>query len=201
MDVWELRGTTRVPPIVILSACDTHGIDAASHATVGNGFLALGARTVLATLLPVGGLSSAGFIARLVYRIADFLPAALRAETRVLNWTEVIGEMIRMLLATEMLDQLVSFPTPKGTPRWQMQFKANGDINMGDEMWFDNLIENIAAYRGEQKDAVEQRAKGVMAHSEAIRYAQLGSPETILIDDGRIRASVMEEYGAHPNSI
>ena len=106
-----------------------------------------------------------------------------------------------MLLATEMLDQLVSFPTPKGTPRWQMQFKANGDINMADEMWFDNLIENIAAYRGEQKDAVEQRAKGVMAHSEAIRYAQLGSPETILIDDGRIRASVMEEYGAHPNSI
>lgn len=82
MDVWELRGTARVPPIVILSACDTHGIDAASHATVGNGFLSLGARTVLATLLPVGGFSSTGFIARLIYRIADFLPAALRGKAR-----------------------------------------------------------------------------------------------------------------------
>ncbi|HUZ31173.1 MAG TPA: CHAT domain-containing protein [Xanthobacteraceae bacterium] len=197
-DVWELRGTVRVPPVVILSACDTHGIDAASHATVGNGFLALGARTVLATLLPVGGLSSAKFIARLVYRIADFLPAALRAEWRVLNWTEVIGGMIRMLLATEMLDQLVSFPTPKGTPRWEMQFAANGDINSGDESWFDNLIENIAAHRKERKEAIEQKANGVVACSEAIRYAQLGSPETILIDDGRIRASVMDEYNAAP---
>src|SRR5262249_12946036 len=41
VDIWELRGHARVPPIVILSACDTHGIDATSHATVGNGFLAL----------------------------------------------------------------------------------------------------------------------------------------------------------------
>jgi len=39
IDVWRLRGEMRVPPIVILSACDTHGLDSPSHATVGNGFL------------------------------------------------------------------------------------------------------------------------------------------------------------------
>jgi hypothetical protein len=77
IDVWELRGQVRVPPIVILSACDTHGIDASSQATVGNGFLFLGARTVLATLLPVGGNASAIFIGRLIYRLADFLPTGL----------------------------------------------------------------------------------------------------------------------------
>ena len=60
IDVWELRGKVRVPPIAILSACDTHGIDASSQATVGNGFLAIGARTVLATLLPVGGAGISG---------------------------------------------------------------------------------------------------------------------------------------------
>ena len=38
IDVWSLRARVRVPPVVILSACDTHGLDSPSHATVGNGF-------------------------------------------------------------------------------------------------------------------------------------------------------------------
>lgn len=75
-----------------------------------------------------------------------------------------------------------------------MQFAANGDINSDEETWFDNLIYNIAAHRGERRQAVEHKAQGVMARSEAIRYVQLGYPETILVDDGRIRARVMEEY-------
>jgi CHAT domain-containing protein len=62
VDVWQMRGAVRIPPIVVLSACDTHGIDALSHATVGNGFLALGARTVLATLLPVDGFASGAML-------------------------------------------------------------------------------------------------------------------------------------------
>jgi hypothetical protein len=91
---------------------------ASSQATVGNGFLAIGVRTVLATLLPVGGVSSAVFIARLLHRIADFLPAALRAEERTLDWTEVISGMLRMLLASEIVSELVeartaTFPSAK----------------------------------------------------------------------------------------
>jgi CHAT domain len=61
MDVWQLRGRVRVPPIVILSACDTHAADR-SHATAANGFLTLGARAVLGTLLPIGGPSAAMFL-------------------------------------------------------------------------------------------------------------------------------------------
>ena len=60
IDVWSLRGQMRVPPIVILSACDTHGLDSPSHATVGNGFLFLGAVTVVASLLPLGGIQLCG---------------------------------------------------------------------------------------------------------------------------------------------
>lgn len=194
VDVWDLRGSVRVPPIVILSACDTQGIDASSHATVGNGFLALGARTVLATLLPVGGVASASFIARLVYRIADFLPAVLRAEKRVLNWTEVIAGMLRMLLASEMLDALVGPPAPSESPRGEIQTATNMDINTGDENWFDNLLDRIAKHRGDTRETVEAKARSVLVRSEAIRYLQLGNPETILIDDGTIVARVMKEY-------
>lgn len=130
IDVWELRNKVRVPPIVILSACDTHGIDASSHATVGNGFLFLGARTVVATLLPVGGHASAALVARLVFRIADFLPAVLAGKQRVLCWTEVVSGMQRMLLASEVLDVLVGPPSGTTSPRGKLQLAANMDINV-----------------------------------------------------------------------
>jgi hypothetical protein len=195
IDVWNLRGKVRIPPIVILSACDTHGIDASSHATVGNGFLALDARTVLATLLPVGGVASAAFIGRLIYRIADFLPAMLKAAERVLNWTEVIAGMLRMLLASEMLDRLVGPPAPVDSPRGEIQTSANIEINTHDEEWYDKLLDRIAAQRGETRERIESRAAAILARSEAIRYVQLGNPETILIDDGTIHNRILSEYG------
>lgn len=194
VDVWQMRGKVRVPPIVILSACDTQGIDASSHATVGNGFLALGARTVLATLLPVNGVASGSFVARLIYRIAEFLPAALNANIRCLNWTEVISGMIRMLLASEILDGLVGPPSPLNSPRGQIQVATNMAINTHDTEWFDKLLRSIWEYRKEPEDRIRERANGIVARSEAIRYVQLGNPETILIDDGRIQAAVMSEY-------
>ena len=196
VDVWDLRGHVRTPPIVILSACDTHGIDASSQATVGNGFLFLGARTVVATLLPVGGEASALFVSRLIYRLADFLPAALNANKRVLEWTEVIAGMLRMSLASELLDDLVGPPAPLESPRIQLQLKANMYINAdGDENWYERLLADIAEHRGQGVAVVATKAASIVARSDAIRYVQLGNPETILIDDGRIRKKVLSEYG------
>jgi CHAT domain-containing protein len=62
IDIWNLRGKLRrVPPIVILSACDTHAADR-NHATTANGFLALGVVTVLASVFPLDALDAATFI-------------------------------------------------------------------------------------------------------------------------------------------
>lgn len=185
IDVWSLRGSFRTPPIVILSACDTHGIDASSQATIGNAFLGIGARTVLATLLPVDGPSSAGFIARLVYRIAEFIPAVLSAKIRVLNWTEIISGLLRMLLTSEILNALVGPPAPQGTPRARLQAIADIEINSREfDDWYERLLDAIAEYRDEDFETVRSKARNVLARSEAIRYVQLGNPETILIDDG-----------------
>jgi len=142
----------------------------------------------------VGGNSSAAFIARLVYRIAEFLPAALKAEVHVLNWTGVITGMVQMLFASEMLDYLVGPPEPEGSPRWGMQTAANIDINSGEERWFDNILDRVAIHLGQERNSLESRAKGFIGRTEAIRYVQLGSPEQILIDDGQIRARVLKEY-------
>lgn len=202
IDVWELRGQVRTPPIVILSACDTHGIDASSQATVGNGFLFLGARTVVATLLPVGGRASAIFIGRLVYRLVDFLPTALNARRRALNWTEVVAGMLRMLLASEVLDGLVGPAAPIEAPRGQLQLKANIDINAReDDNWFDNLLSNIAEHNKQEVSAVASKARAIIARAEAIRYVQLGNPETILIDDGQPKDGNGEDDGETPEAV
>jgi len=187
VDVWNLRGKVRVPPIVILSACDTHGVDSPLHATVGNGFLILGAITVVASLLPLGGASSAMFVARLVYRLADFIPSVLSAKKRVLNWTEIVSGMQRMFLASEVLNALVGTPDIEGSPRQTMQLQANMDINTGEGAWFENLLAGIAEYRTEEYDVVAKRVSRVIALSETIRYIQLGHPESVLVDDGSIR--------------
>jgi hypothetical protein len=181
IDVWSLREKVRVPPIVILSACDTHGLDSPSHATVGNGFLFLGAMTVVASLLPLGGFSSAEFVARLIYRLADFMPSVLSVQKRVANWTEMVWGMQRMFLASEILTALVGPPAGEGSPRHRIQLQANIDINMYQLEWFDRLLAGIAAHRGEEHDSVARRAARVIALSEAIRYIQLGHPENIRI--------------------
>jgi|GEM_PF-6024360 len=50
VNVWELRSEiTRPPPVVLLSACDTHAADR-NHATVANGFLLLGTRSVIGSI-------------------------------------------------------------------------------------------------------------------------------------------------------
>ncbi|WP_461344283.1 CHAT domain-containing protein [Brevundimonas sp. GN22] len=191
LDVWSLRGSVKPPPIVLLSACDTHGVDASSHATVGNGFLALGSLTVLATLLPVGGAAAATFIARLLLRLADFLPAALSAKKTVLNWTEVVTGMLRMTVASEILDELVNKPDGVFTPRGQLQAAANNYINLGLPDWYERLLVDIAGHRDQTVEVVTRLAEQIVARCEAIRYVQLGHPENILIDDGSIRAAVL----------
>ena len=187
LDIWTLRGEVRAPAIVLLSACDTHGIDAASHATAGNGFLALGSQTVLATLLPVGGESAAMFVARFLLRLADFIPAALDAKKRAINWTEIVTGMQRMFLASELLDGLVGPLKELNSPRSKLQSRANLHINTGAPDWYERVLSDIAAHRGETVTATMTLAERIVARSEAIRYVQLGHPENILIDDGRIR--------------
>ncbi len=173
-DVWDLRGRVRCPPIVILSACDTQGVDASTHATVVNGFLALGATSVLGTFLPVGGFSSAVFVARLMHRLAEYIPAMLKSVGHPLSWLEVIAGMLRMTVATEIINELVGVHGAIQTRQ-----SANIDINSRRTDWFEMLVENLAPEVGEEPTRVRKRALAAIARSDAIRYTHLGNPERI----------------------
>lgn len=183
VDVWALRGQVRVPPIVVLSACDTHAAGR-NAMTTANAFLLLGARTVLATMLPIGGPSGAMFVARLLLRIADYLPRAARVYGRVVRWSEIAGGMLRMQFLTDLLH-------PRGRPDDWLDQKAWFEIGMragymagrgGDEWirWTGRELEVRGVANEEQ---LRRRIRRTVPQSDTIRYTQLGNPETILIGD------------------
>lgn len=182
VDIWRLRDRMRCPPIVILSACDTHGLDAPSHSTVGNSFLAVGASTVLATVLPVGGREGALFIYRALLHLAGFVPAAIEVRMRLISWTEVMAGVLRLSLAKDVLDHL--------TRRGVLPDESDRAIFRGvlrsvldaDSDWFETMMEAVAsaAVPHHGRDLAGDAQAGI-ARSEAIRYIQLGRPERITV--------------------
>ncbi len=191
IDVWSLRGRVRVPPVVILSACDTHAADR-SHATTANAFIALGARAVLGTLLPINAPRAAIFVARLLYRLADFLPAALAVRGRAVVWSEVIGGMLRMQLITDLLRPYLARNLLTREAYEHIHAAGNMAINTHRPDWFEFVAgltaERVSLSPGQVPDDFRAR----LPFSDTIRYIQIGNPETILIDD----ASTMQRVEA-----
>lgn len=182
IDVWSLRSKiTRMPPIVILSACDTHAADR-NHATVANGFIALGARAVLASVFPLLAPTAATFAARLIYRLADFLMPAIRLFDRALTWTEVVSGMIRMQLLTDFLRRLELGNQITKETSFSIHLAGNKAINGGAPDPFGIVVDALVDAGLERATALRE-LEFTTANSSAISYLHVGRPETILIDD------------------
>ncbi|UCI24852.1 CHAT domain-containing protein [Mesorhizobium sp. B2-8-5] len=186
VDVWQLRPRMRSRPIVILSACDTHGMDAPSHATAGNSFIALGAQTVLATLLPVGGKESASFVYRLLFHLAEFVPSAISNLRRALSWVEIMASALRLTLAKDVLERLVArrlIPSDADILIFRATFVS---VLEGDPDWFGKLRVKVREAATVPKQDIMAALEAAIACSEAIRYIQLGMPERIVVGNQAI---------------
>lgn len=184
LDVWKLRGKVRVPPIVVLSACDTQAIER-SHASTGNGFLALDAQAVLATLLPVSAVHSSVFIGRLILRMSEFIRAKSRAG-RSAVWSEVVSGLLRMTLATDFLrayEHKFKLTFEQYEP---LAFQANMLINSNTRDWPDKVIDMVSQRFSLRRELVEGDFRRAVAFSDAIRYTHIGSPERIVIVDDKV---------------
>lgn len=195
IDIWSLRRKIRVPPIVMLSACDTHSLDGTTHATVANGFLMLGARTVLATFLPIEGRSAATFIARILYRIDAYLDIVMDIGWRALSWNEVVTGMLRMQFQSEIFDHVfgpLSSEERRKKDVFDLQARGNQIINFGDVDWYEQVLTIIAEHTSIPYENILKKAETALARSETIRYVQLGNPETIIIARNDLVESVMK---------
>jgi hypothetical protein len=181
VDVWELRsGITRPPPVVLLSACDTHAADR-NHATVANGFLMLGTRSVIGSVFPLHAKHAAIFAARLLYRVSEFIPAAVNMFGRSITWLEVVSGMLRRQALTDILHH---FEAEKLLPGdWSIESTTElqmlVDVSSPDP--FTNVQAQMAKW-GLSDDDLKREIHSALANSSTISYLHLGRPETIIIN-------------------
>lgn len=180
VDCWKLRGIAQVPPIVLLSACDTHPVDG-SHASSANGFIAAGATTVLATFLPIHAGTAALHICRLLLRISDYLPLYLE-QRGAIRWIDFIGGFQRMTYISELLDvMLAKRRLDERSTRDQIQLQANLLINSGDPQWHERTIDELTSRGGIDVAELTAFISEWYQLSESMIYAQIGNPESLLV--------------------
>ena len=183
LDAWSLRGTCRIPPIVMFSACDTYPIDG-SHGSVAMAALALGAIAVLGTMFPIGAAEAAVFNARLALRIQEYIPIVLEA-TRLssVSWRTVVSGMLRMHHTQEILRRLMS-PSIMGLTIEdvaQIHLAVNSYINAQQAEWYSVFEHNVASHSGRSIESVREVISKHAGLTDAMKYVQLGNPEDIVI--------------------
>jgi hypothetical protein len=181
VDVWALRPRMHSPPIVVLSACDTQGLDAPSHAQAGNSFIALGASTVLGTILPVGGAAGALFVYRMLLHLSDFVPAAIAARDRALSWTEIMAGVLRLTLARDLIDHMVRRGVVAEEAGRGLFSSALLAMVKDAPRWLEAMRAEVEDARAGAGDTFDKEVLPAVARSEAIRYVQLGTPERITV--------------------
>jgi hypothetical protein len=194
LDVWSLVGRMRSPPIVVLSACDTHPYDR-SHATVANGFLACGALAVLGTSLPVRSIPAAIFLTRLMHRAVSYGEAVNRGG-RAVSWSNIVGGALRMQLASDVVRELVRREMLPSELADEVQLAANFDLNPLRADWFERLGERCREAGGFDEAAWGKAFNDILAASDAIRYVHVGNPEAILLADEPVIHAALDEAAA-----
>lgn len=178
LDVWALQSRLRMPPIVLLSACDTIPIDGA-HGATANAMLALGATTVLGTLLPVNALSSASFIARLLFRMSMLLPLVVN-NVSYMPWRGFMSGMLRMTFCSELIDNLISearvISKADGV---ELQIFANEVINSMEPDWYEQVLDKICERSEFSRAEVIGKCEFWGSLVDSLKYVQLGRPERI----------------------
>ncbi|ALN61497.1 hypothetical protein GLA29479_612 [Lysobacter antibioticus] len=182
IDVWQLAHVARVPPIVVLSACSTFAL-AGSHASVANGLLRSGAITVLGTFLPVNSQRSAAFVARLLLRLDQFLPAIRASGVKIITWRAFVSAFMRMAYATDLLYLFITEKQWLEHDRFaRISVKANMDINTLHPRWYRRLLRRIGAAAGRPIEEVTAVIENESPLLETMYYCQIGRPETIGIE-------------------
>lgn len=183
--LWEYRNQiTRMPPIVMLSACDTLPIDEA-HTSVALSMFKLGAKTVLATLLPINAIDSSVFLARLLHRIGEFVPLALKFREK-LTWRELVSGLLKMSHATEIYRSLEFSGKITKEEFFELHSKTNSDINYLCSDWMHRAADRLATLKKIPKPSAMALLTSEIDLTWAMMQVQLGNPEQIFIIDRKI---------------
>lgn len=181
VNTWELAFRARIPPIVLLSACSTAPIGG-SHISVANGLLRSGARSVMGTLLDVGGAHSAILVARILYRIDQFLPAVKAMKYEAISWRAVITGMLQMSYLTEVLYYFKDVEGLINDDDWrEIHMQGNHGISHLNPAWYDEVLTALGQKTGLDIEVLSDKIKDGHPLMETMYYSQIGMPERLTI--------------------
>jgi len=181
LDTWLLKKNCHLPPLVIFSACDTQPIDG-THGSVATSAFALGAYAVLGTILPVNASHAAILIARMLYRIDQFLPVAVNAFSKV-TWRNIISAILRMSHISEAsrLLKIRARINISDTSLFQIEKETNLAINTLNPNWHNIWIQSISKQTGHTDEEIRIMLQRHVGLTDAMKYVQLGNPERVFI--------------------
>lgn len=163
-----------------LPSCDTHALDR-SHATVANGFLVLGAQSVIAAMLPINAGLAAMFVSRFIFRLADYVPLAPKYFGRNLRCHEIFSDMQRLQVCSEVAFAAYRSGLLDDTQFQKVLVETTDSINRPSGDWYGILLRLIK----EECSFPDQRARrwiyDSISRSDAIKYTHLGNPEHITV--------------------
>ncbi|USJ27583.1 CHAT domain-containing protein [Ensifer adhaerens] len=177
VDVGEVLTGVSVPPLVILSACNTHPVHG-SHNSAVNGFLMNGAYAVLGTLLPIHGLAAAALIGSILGHIARWCQTG----RGVIRWSSLISRALRMQYALEVCATLSKHRWSLDTSAWFEALRHFERALMTGTEW-DILRDQIAESAGIDAGQVVEALREETFLIHAAQYVHFGVPENVGIDN------------------
>lgn len=181
ISVFDIIKEARIPPIVVLSACDTSPIDR-NHYSTANAFLAGGAKTVLASALPVLSRESSTFIIRLFIRLQEYLPIVIRTEKRSLQWSSFMSGMIRRSFYTELIDHLIRAGTLDRKKRAELNLAAGMNLDPLRDNFHLHIVSAIAKEICVEESEVQKIIEEDFVLPDCLKYLQYGNPERVIIN-------------------
>lgn len=176
LNPFELYGKIRIPPLLLLSACETHPLEGI-ESSVASGFLMLGARSVLGTMVPIDGRNAGILIARFMLRFAEFLPLL----SSMMPWSQVIGGMLRMSYVTDVLRTLQKQFQLSLDDYNKIHIAANLAINSFQPHWFEELLKSVAVAASTPEDKIRETWLRTCYFTDTLHYVHLGQPEHIFV--------------------
>jgi hypothetical protein len=189
-DPLTLIGRVKIPPIVLLSACDTHPIDR-SNASVANQMLALGIHSTLATLLPVHAEYSSNFVAN-VLRMVLYLTDRSKSDMFRESWARTVTLVQRRIYLQECETALALELKSKAktTPHDVKQDTELQKIVEEGAVWWSEGARLIRKRLQVNQADFEQFLRGSFQHTDCLNYVNLGNGEISFVFSDRARRTV-----------
>lgn len=174
-----LAAFARIPPVVILAACDTHAMDG-TPSSVANGILAAGARTVMGSLLPIDGSKSAIFVGRLLAAIVRLVPALLKAQNGFVRWSTLMSRVLRGQLLHESMFPYIE-KNPDSVEYLTTMTECIALIASGHPNWFALSLERLSTITKTPLAKYSDLMSIIGGLPDVSAYIQMGDPHSLIL--------------------